>query len=374
VLRGIHGRRSNGKLFRAVHFIFVRIIKTISTRYKNGEKVPNNHVKHFEYPIVKIETIDPQDEGLYQCFARNEYGEVSNNFYLHVRPNTPMLDDPPQKAKCFPMDKNFIYVTFSPERPSNKIQYYVAFDNPREFHNEPSFDVAIKSVKINTNVARVYKPFKPFYLYLRNMLPTGKILQVSQLSKPIVCATQGIEPVFVKPPNGIFFRWDTPQTDSPITGYTIQFLNNRTSNRMSFGKEVVGSYENFPTYVAWNDVVETLTKIPAKSSNQTDWTEVQVPGNVTGIYIINTEEVTVRILGTVQEDGKLFPQDLQYLGWHNLKASTYTKVPLRLGEVDSRGVEISWSGLDTVECAHACALLKQPMFRDSKDRLKCEEM
>ena len=286
-----------------------------------------------------------------------------------------MLNHGPQNAKCYPMDKNIIHVTFNRETTSNKIQYFIASDSPRDFYSQVSMNVNVKSFNIDANAVSILKPFKPFYLYMRNLTPHSGKMIISQLSKPIICATQGIEPKFVKPPSGIFLRWDPPQTDTNITAFTIQFLNNKTSNPVVFINEVIGTYETWATYVSWNEVEKNLQKIPAKSSNKSDWTEVQVPGNVTGLLIINTEEVNVRILGTIMENDELFEQDLQFLSWTNIKASSYSLEPLKLGEVDSRSAEILWSGLDSVRCAHICSNLKQDFIsRDADGQFRCEEM
>lgn len=343
-------------------------------RYKNGKKVPNNHVKYFEYPIIKIESIDPDDEGLYQCLAKNDFGEASSNFYLHLRPKRMMAGNGPTNAQCYPMDGNTMYVTFDKEDPSNKIQYFIATDSPRDFLSQIAIDATSSSFKIDSNKAKLIKPLKPFYLYMRNMQPLAHNMIMSTLSKPIICATQGIEPRFVKPPQGIFLRWDAPANGMNITSYTIQFLNN-TPNPLRFINEVVGTYETFPTYVSYEDVDKKLEKIPAKSTNQKEWTEVQVPGNVTGFLIINTEEIDVRILGTVREDGELFEQDLSYLSWTKIKAADYSLDPIRLGEVNPRGVEIIWDGLNSGKCAEVCSILKQEFInRGPVDGTQCKQI
>lgn len=343
-------------------------------RYKNGVKVPNNHVKYFEYPIVKIETIDPEDEGLYQCLARNDYGEVSKTFYLHVRP-TIMMNHAPQNAKCFPMDNNMIHVTFDKESPLTKIQYFIASDSPRDFHSQLPRGVTTKSFTIDTKTESIFRPLKPFYLYMRSMMPEGIKMVISQLSKPIFCATQGIEPKFVKAPNGIFLRWETPATDSNITGYTIQFLNNKTASPVVFQNEVVGTYVKLPTFVSWSEVSKNNVKFPARNHVKAGWTEVQVSGNVTGLYIPNADEVTVRILGSVMEGGELFPQNLDSLSWTNIKASSVSLEPLELDEVESREAKITWKGLEDISCAHMCSTLKNEIIsRDSDSKLKCEKM
>lgn len=346
----------------------------LQNRYKNGKKVPNNHVKHFDYPIIKFETIDPEDEGLYQCLARNDYGEVSNTFYLHIRPQI-LLNNGPGNVKCYPMDNNMIYVTFERE-PSNKIQYFIATDSPREFMSQVSDeDTNSGKFKINTSNTKIVRPLKPFYLYMRNMVFENQLrVMMSPLSKPIVCATQGLEPKFVKAPNGIFLRWDTPDVGNiSITGYTIQFLNNGTSNPLLFTDEMVGTYELWPTYVSWNDIDKKLEKMKVKNSNNSEWTEVRVHGNVTGLYIINTDEINVRILGSIQENGDLIEQDLQFINWTNIKSSSVSLEPLTISEIESRSVEVTWSGLDTIQCASICTVLKQAIHRDV-EKFKCEKM
>lgn len=266
----------------------------------------NNHVKYFEYPSAKIESIDPEDEGFYQCIARNDYGEASNNYYLHIRP-THMLVNPPLNAKCYPMDGGRIFVTFNKESPTNQIMYFIATESPREFYTSIATGVNSTSFQLDKTGT---KALKPFYLYMRNMSPTttatGHKMVLSQLSKPIRCATQGIEAKFVKPPDGIFLRWDAPDTDSNITSYTIQFLDSNQTVPVRFEHEVIGTYERWPTYVSWETVANSLEKFSVNGSSKTGfngevWWEIQVSGNVTGVKIINTEEINVRILGTVME-------------------------------------------------------------------------
>jgi hypothetical protein len=351
---------------------------SLSTRYKNGEKLPSNHVKYFEYPIAKIESIDPEDEGLYQCLARNDFGEISNTFYLHIRPSI-MLMNAPQNAKCFPMDKGEVLVTFNKEVSTNKIQFFVASDSPRDFHSALALNATIKSFVIDSKAAGFYKPLKPFYLYMRNMSPSASnhaAMVLSQLSKPIKCATQGIEAKFVKPENGIFLRWDAPKTDSIITSYTIQFLTNGSSNSVVFNGELIGTYETFPMYVSWETVEKKLEKISVKSYNNSEWSEVKVPGNVTGLYIINTDEINVRILGSVMEDGELFEQDLKFIKWTNIKAASISLEPLEVSEIESRSAVISWGKtLVLTNCSAICSNLKSEIIsRDSSEKFQCVKM
>jgi hypothetical protein len=290
-----------------------------------------------------------------------------------------MMMRSPQNAKCFPMDKGEVLVTFDKEIPENRIQYFVASDSPRDFHSTLALNATSKSFVIDSREAGFYKPLKPFYLYMRNMSPSGSksaSMILSQLSKPIKCATQGIEPKFVKPESGIFLRWDAPQTDSNITSYTIQFLGSGSSNSVVFNDELIGTYEVFPNYVNWETVEKKLIKISVKSFNNSEWSEVKVPGNVTGLYIINTFEINVRILGSVMEDGELFEQDLKFITWTNIKASSIVELPLKVSEIESRSAVISWEKkLNVTNCPKVCVNLKSEIIsRDSSEKLKCFPM
>lgn len=352
-------------------------------RYKNGEPIPNNHVKYNEYPIVKIETVDPVDEGAYQCVARNDYGEAISTYYVHVVPRL-LFDDAPLNPRCFPKNNGIITVEFETSNPVNGIQYFIASDSPRNFYPQLSQDVKGSSFDIDTRQLSFIKPLKPFYLYMRNLKQVsttegGHKMIISQLSKPVMCATQGIEVKLVKPENGeraIFLRWDAPK-DLNVTGYTIQLQNNDTSNQITFANEVIGSYMKWPSVVNWAMIANNnnLVKIPANSTNATSWTELRVPGNVTGLYIINTDEVSVRLLGSVLEGGEIFAQNLKGLDFKNIKASNIILQPLLIGDIESRGAEIYWRGLNDLKCAsQMCWLMVLQSMDRGGDKSNCEEM
>lgn len=351
-------------------------------RYKNGELINSTYVRHYQDSILRFESIDPEDEGIYQCFARNGFEEISSSFYLHIRPSI-MIDRPPMNARCYPKDDHSMLVTFDRQDFFNPIVYYIATDNPYEWNPAvPSSD----SIKRNSFVIKfsssMYKPFVPFLIFMRNMKTGKEKMDTSQLSKPIQCAMQGVEPQFVKPnSSGIFLRWDIPQTKYPVTSFTIQFRNNSTSNQVFFTDTIVGVSKHWTSgYISWESVASSMQTISVVNRNKTDWdnaniTEVKVPGNVSGIYIPNTDEIHVRILGSVSKDGELFEQDHQYLSWKTLKSSTHNLVPIEHGEIQSRGVEIKYNGLDAFNCAEICSNLKiEFITRDSRENFKCDKM
>lgn len=328
---------------------------------------------------MKIETIEPSDEGLYQCFARNDFGEASGTFYLHVRPAN-LLNYAPYNLKCSSMDDNVIMVSFEKRENEkiSRIQYYVTTEESNvlstlvssDLNGKNNFDMRKKELKH-------IKSLKPFYLYVRSMLPSGGGMTISPLSKPILCAFQEIQPKFFKAQNGVFLRWtidDISDEELSRAVITIQFLKNGTNDALSFSNEVVGTYTKFDEYLKWSDIEKNLQKISVNSSDHGEWTELKVSGNVTGIFIIKTDEIFVRIYGSIEENGEHLEQNFDNLKWESVKSSF---APLTVVSKESRSVEISWDGIGNITCMKACTFLKQNFLvslREPKTKLNCEIM
>lgn len=351
-------------------------------RYRNGELITNSHLKHAKFPSLKFLSIEPYDEGIYQCLARNEIGEASMTFYLHVSPRT-MLNNPPLKPTCHSLNDNNLNVTFD-ARNSEKfssISFIAAYD---DFESDTGFSGDLKDRKnfiINRSILRSSKLLKPFHLYLRTMLPSGKFITMSPLSEPIICAFQQIEPKFIKASNGSFLGWNVDIADEDLskTVITIQFLKNDSYEPLTFANEVVGSYEKIDHLKTWNDVEKSLQKFPANSSDHGNFTEVKVPGNVTGILIIKVEEIFVRIFGSIEENGTHIVQDFSNIEWKSLKVLKRPIETINVTDIQARSVTVNWDGLDLYKCLRACTYLKQdilPNFLREKSTLKlnCNKM
>jgi hypothetical protein len=347
-------------------------------------------VKYFEYPIGKIETNDPEDEGLYQCIARNDYGDAVNSIYLHIRKRQ-LLDNVPQDAQCYPMNGNDVFVTYRQETHDNMIQYIVAADNPRQFLPKIINNLAPENFKIehaSADLANIVRPLRKFYLYMRNMSPqkTENInsdnikinMLMSRLSKPIVCAAQGFKPNFIKSNKGIFFTWDVSEVIDVITYFTIQFRNDEGDPSFTFANLIIGTNISSPTYSP--DNAESLIKIPIKSSrnieeNGVKWLEIQIPGETTGIFVVNVQSLSVRILGSTNPDGSLFDQDLSRLEWYTISSTDISIELITVADVEPRSVLIRWSHFDGVKCAKVCAQKKQTsIVRDTSKSNFCETM
>jgi hypothetical protein len=354
-------------------------------RYKNGELIKNNHIKYARNELLRIESLEPHDEGLYQCFARNDFGEASGTYYLHLAPRN-LLNEAPTNAKCYSTGDNTIMIEFqrSESVRVNRIQYYIATDEPRDFITSLSSDLfGRNSFELHKSTVLTARSLKPFYLYMRSMMPSGNMLTTSPLSKPLVCAFQEIEPRFIKAQSagqtGSFLTWqinDLSREELERAVITIQFLKNETGDVMQFAGEAVGTFIHWPgeALPQWKEVEKNLQRVAVNGSDQGQYTEIKVSGNVTGILIIKVEQIFVRIFGSLEENGEYLQQNYSQVKWKSVKTSF---APLSVDKIESRSVSVSWSGLDDARCLKACTYLKQEslaLIRDSRSKTVCEKM
>lgn len=358
-------------------------------RYKNGNLIPNNHVKFFDYPTAKIESTDPEDEGLYQFIARNSYGDAVSSFYLHVNITT-MLKNVPSETKCYPLNNNAVFVTFKKEADFNMIYYYMASDSsPRQFIVELNNGTTSQNFTINREgqTKDIMKPLKKFYLYMRNMQPAHNLagpnnvpMLLSRLSKPVVCSTQGFEPNFKKNSNGISFTWNSESGEGSeaITRFYIELQVNSANDSVQFESGMIGTYEKMTNQ--WSGDDSNFTSIVVLSSSKHErpdgskYTKIEVPGNVSGIFIVNAKSLSVRILGSVQPNGELFDQDLRYLSWYNISESDFSAIKsISISDVESRSVRVTWQGVESSECKRLCLEFEARIRKSPSDK-RCEIM
>lgn len=294
--------------------------------YKNGKLIQNNFVRYSKDGVLRIESVEPDDEGIYQCFAGNGHNVITMSNYLLVLKKTLLAS--PKNIHCYPMDNNSMLVTFDTTNGQSVdvVNYFIATEsswtapNPIQMENNEKIFIFRSDLKVLT----------PFRLFVRgfSMLTDGNFA-MSHLSYGRDCSTQGLEPRFIKSSNGIFLWWPVPEV--PLTSFIIQFWYNgtsSTSNQILLKNEAVCSFHPWiGPHILFSEVSNTLQKIPIVTrtyastdpSENVTITEVRVPGNASGILIPNSEQIVVRILGTVQADGELMnDQDLKYLSWNTV--------------------------------------------------------
>lgn len=162
------------------------------TWYKNGILLENTLIRRWNYPTLKIHTMDPDDEGIYQCFAKNIAGEISNDGRITLRPhkNLEKLED----VKCYPINYTtlsiwFNYTTNPGTKKFNIINFYFARDRPYSWASAFKDDVMNTSIEINQSLS----PLKPYTLFLRGGITAdlSSFVHLTKLSNGIKCATQG---------------------------------------------------------------------------------------------------------------------------------------------------------------------------------------
>lgn len=176
------------------------------TWYKNGREIKNSYIIHYNYPILRINTIDPEDEGLYQCVAKNEAGESSVSMYLSIRDKDKYkrLSRRPDSIQCFPLDTTSLFIRFDHAMHhinTEYVMYYLASDSPYSWFSSPPTQLLTNnSLKIT---GTMIAPFRNYTVYLRacsvtnvqeaeNIGPVGKKQVIpSRLSRGIQCTSQG---------------------------------------------------------------------------------------------------------------------------------------------------------------------------------------
>uniref|UniRef100_A0A182SP37 Uncharacterized protein n=1 Tax=Anopheles maculatus TaxID=74869 RepID=A0A182SP37_9DIPT len=259
--------------------------------YKNGRELTSNYIVTYNYPMLQINTLDPEDEGLYQCMARNAAGEVSVSSYLTIRDKQKYR----HKAKrldgirCFPVDTTSLYLTFTvpPPHASPNIEYvmyYLASDDPFRWYSSPPTQLAANgSLRIS---GKMVEPFRNYTVFLRacsvsdisgadNIRGGGtqgkqKVIP-SRLSRGVRCASQGY-PVLSTffPNNGIFIWWPKYDSIQP-TAFTIQLRHSGNSNLTSFTNQIIGTVDPLDDYMSHEEVEPLLGKIDAETRELQDW-------------------------------------------------------------------------------------------------------
>lgn len=375
--------------------------------YRNGQQLENSYLINYEPPTLRISSVEPEDQGIYECFARNNAGEAKISGHLTVRKRQQYkdLDVRPYNVRCYPADDKNLIVRFESKWSYTGITYYIASRQPYEWQTPP-LEMVFKNNSINISSHVV--PFRRHGIFLRGLmmhekLQDGQQMLLSRLSEPVECATQGVAIHYtVSPSSSIFIWWNNAEFN--LTGYVIQFWHNDTENPIPFTDSIVGTVEQFSsydTYLTWSEIEPFLQKIPAiarlakfdsatrrkrrdigitfhadKEHDDDDEgksrifarhavyptgaakiTEVKVAGNVTGILIPNTQKVVVRVLGSMETDGEPLNQDLRYVPWQRVELnSVMPKTRLQV-EPEARLIHVNWSNIEVAD-AHELTCLE----------------
>lgn len=251
----------------------------IITWYRNGELIENSYVTNIDSKSLKINCVEPEDQGIYECFARNSFGEVKSSGHLTVRKKHQYKDltARPLNVKCYPADFNSVIITYESKHTYNMISYYIAAKDPFTWQSPPPLSpLTSSSFKITTYM----EPLKKYGVYLRGIIrkETNKhvisnsksdqtIISLTRMSDLVECATQGIPVRYTSMSNmNSIFIWWADTLKQNLTSMVIQFLHNDTMNPPLFAAEIIGTYANFGgsnNYLTYSEFSSSLEKIPA---------------------------------------------------------------------------------------------------------------
>ncbi|XP_055527115.1 protogenin isoform X2 [Wyeomyia smithii] len=262
------------------------------TWYKNGREIKNNYIVHYSYPILRIHTIDPEDEGLYQCIAKNEAGETSVSMYLSIRDKDKYkrISKRPENIQCFPLDTTSLYVRFDRGVQyvnTEYVMYYLASENPYSWYSSPPTQLLTNnSMKIT---GPMVTPFQNYTVYLRactvtsiseaeSIGPAGKKQVIpSKLSKGVKCTSQGVPVLSTFFPNGIFIGWPRYTGVEP-TAFIIQFKHDNSTSFSNISTQINGTRQILDDYITHEEVEPLLTKINITTKHYLESIPVEITG------------------------------------------------------------------------------------------------
>ncbi|CAD7084112.1 unnamed protein product [Hermetia illucens] len=384
------------------------------TWYRNGVRLENGLRIHYTSQALYIKSID-LDEGIYQCFAKNPFGEAfsSGRLVLRRKDELPNIPKRPENVTCYPVNFETVFVTFSGSSALSFITPHMVTRDP--FNWKTIMPISLTST---SNFTLVHMPvFRPFILFLRGMVPTSTQKTIngehhtfdsSLLSEGANCGTQGmrINTVFLQ--TGIFIFW-TPMDAVKAKYFRIQFWNNNSKNALMFPDAIVGTTHPIDlqrttkaNINAWLFKMPVLNRtisaneegvadevrsrrsinggggteggkqnfknIKKSEKHDKDFmdgggaiiTEVRVPGNVTGMLISNVQNIKVRVLIITEENENMF-QDLRYVEWESIFSdqqptvlSSNHEFLFRVSTVESRSITVSWNPIGSVSCIRVC--------------------
>uniref|UniRef100_A0A087Z666 Neural cell adhesion molecule l1 n=1 Tax=Anopheles darlingi TaxID=43151 RepID=A0A087Z666_ANODA len=261
--------------------------KPTVTWYKNGREVRSNHIIHYNYPLLRINTIDPEDEGLYQCMAKNAAGHIAASAYLWIRDKQKYRHKAkrPEAIRCYPVDTTSLYLTFGmPNQASlggiSYMMYYMASDDPvRWFSSAPTQLAEDGSLRISGSMV---EPLRNYTVFLRacsltdwsgNSNDERKKVLPSRLSRAVRCASQGY-PILstLFPNNGIFIWWPKYDGVQP-TSFIIQLRSGdgTTNLTASFTNEIIGTVDPLDDYMTYEELEPLLGRISAETGESQEW-------------------------------------------------------------------------------------------------------
>uniref|UniRef100_A0A1I8M4Q9 Uncharacterized protein n=1 Tax=Musca domestica TaxID=7370 RepID=A0A1I8M4Q9_MUSDO len=378
--------------------------RPIITWYHNGAQFSSSFTRYINGNELLIPSFDPEENGIYQCFARNVAGEVYTAGEIRLKNKGEEKPNPLRNIRCFAHTFNSVNVTFETDASVSLFIVHIVQTNPFRWISPYS------PMKLNASYVVINKhlPYiKPFELITRVLMSTSEIsmgndrtqhtIQSTLRSQPVTCCTQGLPPRIVHFGNNTFVTWSLTDFNNEKY-FIIQFSTNFTqpAPEILLSPDLIGTTQH--VNLTLQDISHKLTRIyplnmmesrrvlknaitsygdndvsmPDDLESDEDIYSLVVHANVTGLMLSNFTRLKLRIL-VITTDNENLAQDFRYVEWKTVVNDTGETIatPYHLTIVESRMLQFHFQESFNESCVQVCYLqIHYP--RIIKDERKCE--
>ncbi|XP_062127284.1 uncharacterized protein LOC133839664 [Drosophila sulfurigaster albostrigata] len=370
--------------------------------YHNGALLNSSYTRYISGNELHIHSFDPEEEGIYQCFARNVAGEdsVTGEVRFKRQPENP---NPLQNIRCYPHSFHTINVTFDSRTMEAMFVVHIVRSNPHQWSSFAPMKLNHTSFVVISTGLPVYRPFA---LITRFLTPTSEVrsgtivpqqMILSSLRSPaVVCCTQGLLLRLVHLGNDTFVKWSQAELDNKKY-FILQFSVNHTHPHPAQLLDGPLHGTVTPVEEKADEVRRHLTIIrPLNQSaaatvmrnaeyevldNEVDDVTLEmeedifslvVDASVTGVLLQHFSRIKMRVL-IITSENEFLAQDFRYVQWKIIENGTsdQSNMSFRLITVESR--MLAFQFLDSLNdtCVYECHLHIQLPLK--KQEPKCKE-
>ncbi|ALC47650.1 CG6490, partial [Drosophila busckii] len=370
--------------------------------YHNGAPLNSSYTRYISGNELHIHSFDPEEEGIYQCFARNVAGEDSVTGEMRFK-RQPEQPNPLQNIRCYPHSFHTINVTFDSRTLESMFVVHIVRSNPHSWSSLTPMKLNHSSFVVISNSLPVYRPFALItrFLYATSELNPGSIsaqrLILSSLRSPaVICCTQGLMLRLVHLGNDTFVKWSQAELEDKKY-FIIQFSINHTHPHPA--QLLEGPLHGTLAPVAEKPekvrrlltVIQPLNLTAAATvlhnaehevlDNEVDDVTLEmeedifsivVHANVTGLLLQHFSRIKMRVL-IITAENEFLAQDFRYVQWKTIENGTSEQAnkSFRLITMESR--MLAFQFLDSLNdtCVYECHL--QVQLPIPKQEPKCRE-
>ncbi|XP_065372017.1 uncharacterized protein plum [Calliphora vicina] len=375
------------------------------TWYHNGIVFNSTITRYINGNELHIESYDPEESGIYQCFASNIAGEVYTAGEIRPINRGDVKPNPLKNIRCFAHTFSSVNVTFDNESSVSLFIVHIIQQNPFRWTTPYS------PMKLNTSYIIIDNDLpniRPFELITRGLMPTSEIVKGNNptqqrmsstlRSLPVTCCTQGLPLRVVQLGNNTFVTWSLIPMNTKKY-FIIQFSINNSSPdpQRSVSQPLVGTvqivnlkaqdiYQKLRNIEAINatesrrvlkNAISSYSDNDASILNNADGEEniynLVLPANVTGLMMNHFSRLKLRVL-LITSDNENLAQDFRYVEWKSISNDTgdVIAIPYHLTTIESRMLIFHFQDGFNETCVKVCYRQIHYPHIKSEEKRKCE--